>query len=60
VGTADVVIDIIEPEEQFSIDQYDDLASRQKPTLAIRQSDVKYVHALVSRELEIMVYVLLV
>jgi hypothetical protein len=48
------VIDIVEPEEHFTIDQYDDLASTQKPTLAIRQSDVKYVHALVSKELEIM------
>jgi Ras GTPase-activating-like protein IQGAP2/3 len=50
-----IVIDIIEPEEHFAIDQYDDLASTQKPTLSIRQSDVKYVHALVSKELEVMV-----
>jgi hypothetical protein len=49
------VIDIIEPEEHFGVDQYDDLASTQKPTLAIRQSEIKYVHALVSKELEIMV-----
>jgi hypothetical protein len=51
-----VVIDIIKPEEYFAIDQYDDLASTQKPTLTIRQSDVKYVHAFVSKELEIMVH----
>jgi hypothetical protein len=49
------VIDIFEPEEHFAIDQYDDLASTQKPTLTIRQSEVKYVHAFVSKELEIMV-----
>jgi hypothetical protein len=49
------VIEIIEPEEHFTIDQFDDLASTQKPTLIIRQSEVKYVHALVSKELEIMV-----
>jgi hypothetical protein len=49
------VIDIIEPEEHFAVDQYDDLASTQKPTLTMRQSDVKYVHAFVSKELEIMV-----
>ena len=51
----DLVIEIIEPEEQFAIDQFDDLAATQKPTLSLRQSDVKYVHALVSKELEIMV-----
>lgn len=51
-----VVIDVIKPEEYFTIDQYDDLASTQKPTLTIRQSDVKYVHAFVSKELEIIVY----
>jgi Ras GTPase-activating-like protein IQGAP2/3 len=51
-----IVIDIIEPEEHFAIDQFDDLASTQKPTLTIRQSDIKYVHALVSKELEIMVF----
>ena len=50
-----VVIDIMEPEEHFTIDQFDDLASTQKPTLTIRQSEVKYIHALVSKELEIMV-----
>jgi hypothetical protein len=50
-----VVIDIMEPEEHFTIDQFDDLASTQKPTLTIKQSEVKYVHALVSKELEIMV-----
>ena len=50
-----VVIDIMEPEEHFAIDQFDDLASTQKPTLAIKQSEVKYIHALVSKELEIMV-----
>ena len=50
-----LVIDIMEPEEHFAIDQYDDLASTQKPTLTIRQSEVKYVHAFVSKELEIMV-----
>ena len=50
------VIDIIEPEEHFAIDQYDDLASTQKPTLTIKQSEVKYVHSIVSKELEIMVF----
>ena len=50
-----IVIDIIEPEEHFAIDQYDDLASTQKPTLTIKQSEVKYVHAFVSKELETMV-----
>lgn len=50
-----VVIDIIEPEEHFAIDQYDDLASTQKPTLTIKQFEVKYVHAFVSKELETMV-----
>jgi Ras GTPase-activating-like protein IQGAP2/3 len=49
-----VVIEIPEPEEHFTIDPFDDLASTQKPTLAIRQSDVKFVHALVSKELETM------
>jgi hypothetical protein len=49
------VIDIMEPEEHFAVDQYDDLASTQKPTLTIRQSEVKWVHAFVSKELEIMV-----
>lgn len=49
------MIDITEPEEHFGVDQYDDLASTQKPTLTIRQSEIKYVHAFVSRELEIMV-----
>ena len=49
------MIDIMEPEEHFTIDQFDDLASTQKPTLTIRQSEVKYIHALVSKELEIMV-----
>ena len=44
----------MEPEDHFAVDQYDDLASTQKPTLTIRQSDVKYVHALVSKELETM------
>lgn len=53
---ANIVTDIIEPEEQFAIDQYEDLASTQKPTLTIRQSDVKFVHALVSKELETMVH----
>jgi hypothetical protein len=46
------VIDIIEPEEHFTVDQYDDLASTQKPILTIRQSEVKYVHSFVSKELE--------
>ena len=55
-----VVIDIMEPEEHFTVDQFDDLASTQKPTLTIRQSEVKYIHALVSKELEIMVLVILV
>ena len=55
-----VVIDIMEPEEHFAIDQYDDLASTQKPTLTIRQSEVKWVHAFVSKELEIMVNSLLI
>ena len=50
------MIDIIEPEEHFAVDQYDDLAATQKPTLIIRQSDVKWVHAFVSKELETMVY----
>lgn len=50
-----VVIDIMEPEEHFAVDQYDDLAATQKPTLTIRQSEVKWVHAFVSKELEIMV-----
>ena len=54
------MIDIMEPEEHFTIDQFDDLASTQKPTLTIRQSEVKYIHALVSKELEIMVLVILV
>ena len=48
------VIDIMEPEEHFAVDQYDDLASTQKPTLTLRQSDVKYVHAFAVKELEIM------
>ena len=51
-----VVIDIMEPEEHFAVDQYDDLASTQKPTLTIRQSEVKWTHAFVSKELETMVY----
>jgi len=51
-----LVIDIIEPEEHFAVDQYDDLASTQKPTLTIKQSEVKYVHSFVSKELETMVY----
>ena len=55
MSTLTVVIDIVEPEEHFAFDQFDDLASTQKPTLTIRQSDVKYVHALVSKGLEIMV-----
>lgn len=46
----------MEPEEHFAVDQFDDLASTQKPTLTIKQSEVKYVHALVSKELEIMVW----
>ena len=50
------MIDIIEPEEHFAVDQYDDLASTQKPTLTIKQSEVKYVHSFVSKELETMVY----
>lgn len=50
-----VVIDIMEPEEHFAVDQYDDLASTQKPTLTIRQSEVKWAHAFVSKELEVMV-----
>jgi hypothetical protein len=45
----------MEPEEHFAVDQYDDLAATQKPTLTIRQSEVKWVHAFVSKELEIMV-----
>jgi len=45
----------MEPEEHFAVDQFVDLASTQKPTLTIKQSEVKYVHALVSKELEIMV-----
>lgn len=53
--TLTIVIDIVEPEENFAFDQFDDLASTQKPTLTILQSDVKYVHALVSKGLEIMV-----
>jgi Ras GTPase-activating-like protein IQGAP2/3 len=55
-----LVIDIMEPEEHFAVDQYDDLASTQKPTLAIRQSEVKWVHAFVSKELEIMVNSLMI
>jgi hypothetical protein len=51
------VIDIIEPEEHFAVDQYDDLASTQKPILTIRQSEVKYVHSFVSKELEHLVFV---
>ena len=50
------MIDIIESEEHFAFDQFEDLASTQKPTLTIKQSEVKYVHAFVSKELEIMVY----
>ena len=46
------MIDIIDPEEHFAVDQYDDLASTQKPILTIRQSEVKYVHSFVSKELE--------
>lgn len=53
------MIDIFGPEEHFAIDQYDDLASTQKPTLCLRQSDVKFVHALVSKELETMVSALI-
>jgi len=52
--TLTIVIDIMDPEDHFAVDQYDDLASTQKPTLTIRQTDVKYVHALVSKELETM------
>jgi Ras GTPase-activating-like protein IQGAP2/3 len=54
-GWTDLVIDTIDPEEHFTIDPFDDLASTQKPTLTIRQADVKYVHAFVSKELEIIV-----
>jgi Ras GTPase-activating-like protein IQGAP2/3 len=54
-GMANAVVDIFEPEEHFAIDQFEDLASTQKPTLTIRQSDVKFVHALVSKELEVIV-----
>jgi len=50
-----VVIDIPEPEEHFAIDPFGDLASTQKPTLTIKQAEVKYMHALVSKELETMV-----
>jgi Ras GTPase-activating-like protein IQGAP2/3 len=50
-----LVIEIPGPEEHFTIDPFDDLASTQKPTLSIRQSDIKFVHALVSKELETMV-----
>ncbi|KAG9661007.1 putative ras GTPase activating protein, partial [Aureobasidium melanogenum] len=45
------LIDIREPEQQFDIDEFNDLFARVKPTLYIKMADIFAIHHLVTNEL---------
>ncbi|THY36173.1 putative ras GTPase activating protein [Aureobasidium pullulans] len=45
------LIDIRDPEQQFDIDEFNDLFARVKPTLYIKMADIFAIHHLVTNEL---------
>jgi Ras GTPase-activating-like protein IQGAP2/3 len=45
------VIDVKDAEQQFDIDEFNDLYARQKPTLYIKLPDIFAIHGLVSSEM---------
>ncbi|KAF3192881.1 hypothetical protein TWF225_011670 [Orbilia oligospora] len=48
------IIQVPNAEKQFDMDEFDDLTSRQKPTLFIKMADIFALHAMVSREMDFM------
>ncbi|KAF3932840.1 hypothetical protein ABW19_dt0209366 [Dactylella cylindrospora] len=48
------LMNIPNPEKQFDMDEFDDLTSRQKPTLFIKMADIFALHAMVAREIDYM------
>ncbi|KAK6338756.1 hypothetical protein TWF696_009566 [Orbilia brochopaga] len=48
------LIQVPNAEKQFDMDEFDDLTSRQKPTLFIKMVDIFALHTMVSREIEFM------
>ena len=46
-----LVIDVRDAEQQFDIDEFNDLYARQKPTLYIKLPDIFAIHSLVSSEM---------
>ncbi|KAF3925345.1 hypothetical protein ABW20_dc0109411 [Dactylellina cionopaga] len=48
------LIQVPNAEKQFDMDEFDDLTSRQKPTLFIKMADIFALHAMFSREMDFM------
>ncbi|KAF3912981.1 hypothetical protein AA313_de0207997 [Arthrobotrys entomopaga] len=48
------LIQVPNAEKQFDMDEFEDLTSRQKPTLFIKMADIFALHAMVSREMMFM------
>lgn len=48
------VIKIKDAETHFDIDEFDDLTSRQKPTLYIKMSEILSIHRLVAQRIDVM------
>ncbi|KAI5780019.1 hypothetical protein EDC01DRAFT_620890 [Geopyxis carbonaria] len=47
------MIDVPKLEDRFEIDEFEDLTSKQRPTLYIKMSDIFAIHRLIAQEIEV-------